>query len=56
MSFLSKVQDLSNVYLALGEAASEGGGKATWNNEGSRDSTIGEAMSFLSKADCVTAR
>jgi nucleoside-diphosphate-sugar epimerase len=28
------VQDLSNVYLALGEAASEGGGKATWNNEG----------------------
>lgn len=28
------VQDLSGVYLALGEAASEGGGKATWNNEG----------------------
>ncbi|KXG49812.1 Semialdehyde dehydrogenase, NAD-binding [Penicillium griseofulvum] len=28
------VQDLSNVYLALGEAASVGGGKATWNNEG----------------------
>lgn len=28
------VHDLSNVYLALGEAASVGGGKATWNNEG----------------------
>ncbi|CAG8119729.1 unnamed protein product [Penicillium salamii] len=28
------VQDLSDVYLALGEAASQGGGKATWNNEG----------------------
>ncbi|KAJ6002293.1 hypothetical protein N7499_001843 [Penicillium canescens] len=28
------VQDLSDVYLALGEAASEGGGKATWNDEG----------------------
>jgi hypothetical protein len=28
------VQDLSNVYLALGEAASVGGGKATWNDEG----------------------
>ncbi|KAJ5287244.1 hypothetical protein N7478_002930 [Penicillium angulare] len=28
------VQDLSNVYLALGDAASEGGGKATWNDEG----------------------
>lgn len=28
------VQDLSDVYLALGEAASEGGGKATWNEEG----------------------
>jgi hypothetical protein len=28
------VQDLSNVYLALGEAAAEGGGKATWNEEG----------------------
>ncbi|CAG8123680.1 unnamed protein product [Penicillium olsonii] len=28
------VQDLSNVYLALGEAASQGGGKATWNDEG----------------------
>ncbi|KAJ5628615.1 hypothetical protein N7490_010843 [Penicillium lividum] len=28
------VQDLSNVYLALGDAASEGGGKATWNEEG----------------------
>ncbi|KAJ5084931.1 hypothetical protein NUU61_009510 [Penicillium alfredii] len=28
------VQDLSNVYLALGEAAAEGGGKATWGDEG----------------------
>ncbi|KAJ5223528.1 hypothetical protein N7468_008070 [Penicillium chermesinum] len=28
------VQDLSNVYLALGNAAAEGGGKATWNDEG----------------------
>ncbi|KAJ5087768.1 hypothetical protein N7456_011384 [Penicillium angulare] len=28
------VQDLSNVYLALGDAAGEGGGKATWNDEG----------------------
>ncbi|KAJ6108438.1 hypothetical protein N7523_009761 [Penicillium sp. IBT 18751x] len=28
------VQDLSNVYLALGEAAAAGGGKATWNDEG----------------------
>ncbi|KAJ5737508.1 uncharacterized protein N7483_002633 [Penicillium malachiteum] len=28
------VQDLSNVYLALGVAAAEGGGKATWNDEG----------------------
>ncbi|KAJ5462922.1 hypothetical protein N7475_007866 [Penicillium sp. IBT 31633x] len=28
------VQDLSNIYLALGEAASVGGGKATWNDEG----------------------
>lgn len=28
------VQDLSNVYLALGEAAAAGGGKATWNEEG----------------------
>lgn len=28
------VQDLSNVYLALGDAAAEGGGKATWNDEG----------------------
>ncbi|KAJ5752094.1 hypothetical protein N7520_009011 [Penicillium odoratum] len=28
------IQDLSNVYLALGDAASEGGGKATWNEEG----------------------
>ncbi|KAJ5317821.1 hypothetical protein N7508_002329 [Penicillium antarcticum] len=28
------VQDLSDVYQALGEAASEGGGKATWNEEG----------------------
>ncbi|KAJ5165309.1 uncharacterized protein N7500_007139 [Penicillium coprophilum] len=28
------VQDLSNLYLALGEAASAGGGKATWNDEG----------------------
>ncbi|CAI7576837.1 unnamed protein product [Penicillium pancosmium] len=28
------VQDLSNVYLALGDAAAEGGGKATWNEEG----------------------
>ncbi|KAJ5986511.1 hypothetical protein N7451_010876 [Penicillium sp. IBT 35674x] len=28
------VQDLSNVYLALGDAASQGGGKATWNDEG----------------------
>lgn len=28
------VQDLSNVYLALGDAAAENGGKATWNDEG----------------------
>lgn len=28
------VQDLSNVYLALGDAAAAGGGKATWNDEG----------------------
>lgn len=28
------VQDLSNVYLALGEAAAAGGGKATWGNQG----------------------
>ncbi|OQE14913.1 hypothetical protein PENSTE_c032G02932 [Penicillium steckii] len=28
------VQDLSNVYLALGDAAAVGGGKATWNDEG----------------------
>lgn len=28
------VQDLSNVYLALGEAAAAGGGKATWGDEG----------------------
>jgi hypothetical protein len=28
------VQDLSNVYLALGDAAAAGGGKATWNEEG----------------------
>jgi nucleoside-diphosphate-sugar epimerase len=28
------VQDLSNVYLALVAAALEGGGKATWNDEG----------------------
>ena len=28
------VQDLSNVYLALGNAAAAGGGKATWNDEG----------------------
>lgn len=28
------VQDLSNVYLALGDAAAEGGGNATWNEEG----------------------
>jgi nucleoside-diphosphate-sugar epimerase len=28
------VQDLSDLYLLLGEAAMEGGGKATWDNEG----------------------
>ncbi|GAD91906.1 nucleoside-diphosphate-sugar epimerase [Paecilomyces variotii No. 5] len=28
------VQDLSNVYLALGDAAAAGGGKATWNDAG----------------------
>jgi len=28
------VQDLSNVFLALVTAALEGGGKATWNDEG----------------------
>lgn len=28
------VQDLSSVYLALGDAAAAGGGKATWNDEG----------------------
>lgn len=28
------VQDLSNVYLALGDAAAAGGGKATWGDEG----------------------
>ncbi|EPS34760.1 hypothetical protein PDE_09724 [Penicillium oxalicum 114-2] len=28
------VQDLSNLFLALGDAASQGGGKATWNDEG----------------------
>jgi len=28
------VQDLSDVYLALGEAAVAGGGKATWGNKG----------------------
>lgn len=28
------VQDLSNLYLALGDAAAAGGGKATWNDEG----------------------
>ncbi|KAJ6107358.1 hypothetical protein N7523_008681 [Penicillium sp. IBT 18751x] len=28
------VRDLSNVYEAIGAAAAEGGGKATWNNEG----------------------
>lgn len=28
------VQDLSNVYLALGEAAAADGGKATWGDEG----------------------
>ncbi|KAA8647651.1 hypothetical protein EYZ11_004796 [Aspergillus tanneri] len=28
------VQDLSSVYLALGDAASVGGGNASWNNEG----------------------
>ena len=28
------VQDLSNVYLALGEAAAAGDGNATWNDEG----------------------
>ena len=28
------VQDLSNVYLALGESAAAGGGKATWNEKG----------------------
>ncbi|TQB69228.1 hypothetical protein MPDQ_002165 [Monascus purpureus] len=28
------VQDLSNVYLALGEAAAAGGGDATWNDKG----------------------
>lgn len=28
------VQDLSNVYLSLGDAAAVGGGKATWNNDG----------------------
>ncbi|KAJ9207175.1 hypothetical protein DTO166G4_1208 [Paecilomyces variotii] len=28
------VQDLSKVYLALGDAAAAGGGKATWNNDG----------------------
>ena len=28
------VQDLSNVYLALGDAAAKNGGKATWNDEG----------------------
>ncbi|KAJ5915127.1 hypothetical protein N7454_011239 [Penicillium verhagenii] len=28
------IVDNSNVYLALGEAAATGGGKATWNKEG----------------------
>ena len=28
------VHDLSDLYLAIGEAAAAGGGKATWNNEG----------------------
>lgn len=28
------VQDLTNVYLALGEAAAAGGGSATWNDKG----------------------
>lgn len=28
------VQDLSNVYLALGDAAAAGGGNATWNDQG----------------------
>ncbi|KAJ9302782.1 hypothetical protein DTO271G3_156 [Paecilomyces variotii] len=28
------VQDLSKVYLALGDAAAAGGGKATWNTDG----------------------
>jgi nucleoside-diphosphate-sugar epimerase len=28
------VQDLSNLYLLLGEAAVSGGGKATWNEQG----------------------
>ena len=28
------IQDLSNVYLALAEAAAVGGGRATWGNEG----------------------
>lgn len=28
------VQDLSNVYLALGEAAAAGGGQATWGDQG----------------------
>ena len=28
------VQDLSDLYLLLGEAAESGGGKATWNEEG----------------------
>ncbi|CEJ60145.1 hypothetical protein PMG11_08730 [Penicillium brasilianum] len=28
------VQDLSSVYLALGDAAAAGGGNATWNDEG----------------------
>lgn len=28
------VYDLSDVYLHLGEAAAEGGGRATWNDEG----------------------
>lgn len=28
------VHDLSNVYLLLGEAAAEGGGRATWNDKG----------------------
>ena len=28
------VHDLSDLYLAIGEAAAAGGGKATWDNEG----------------------